>query len=337
MDLTTTYLGMKLRNPFIAGASPLTEQVNAVRELEDYGAAAVVLPSLYEERMRDKPIDRSNLERLYARAYAGSLTVGSGTPGRSPIEPLQYLERLAHIKRRVNIPVMASMSCTALGDWIEYSRLIADAGADALELNIYFVPDDPALTSADIEQRVVDIVTAVRQRVTIPIAVKISPFYTALPHLIAEIARAGANGAVLFTRAYQPDIDVERRVVSPTLGLSHVSDQSELLLRLRWLAILSPWTTLSLALSGAVHTGLDAIKAIMSGAHAVQVVSSLLNAGPAYMESLIEQFELQMHRTRATCLGELRGCLNHAASADPGAVERAQYVTALHSWSTAAR
>jgi len=329
MDLSTTYLGLKLRNPLIAGASPLTEQIETVRALEANGAAAVVMPSLYEEHMRAKPVELPFYEELYEQASeAGAVPAGL----RSPLEPGEYLDRLTRIKNLVGIPVFASISCTAQGEWIEYARLIEKAGADGLELNVYIVPVDPSLTSEDVEKRIMDIVACVRHRVKLPLAIKLYPFYTALPHLVKELAYAGANGVVLFNRSYHPDIDVEKRLIAPQLNLSHVSEQTELRLRLRWLALLSPWTQLSLALTGGVHTGLDAIKGIMSGAHAVQIVSSLLNAGPEYMNSLVEQFTAQMRRTGADSVGELRGCLNVAASSDPGATERAQYVTALHSW-----
>jgi dihydroorotate dehydrogenase (fumarate) len=329
MDISTTYLKMALTNPFIVGASPLTEQVDTAQALEASGAAALVMQSLYEERMHDKPTELPYYEKLLTQAAAAGALPHNF---RSPLEPMHYLERLSHIKRKVAIPVIASISCTSLGDWIEYARLIETAGADALELNIFLVAASPSLSSGDLEKRVVDIVASIRQRVKLPLAVKLSPFYTSLPHLVEELTRAGADGLVLFTRSYQPDINVETREVSPDLHLSAFSDQTELRLRLRWMALLSPWTRLSLSVTGGIHTGLDAAKAIMAGAHCVEVVSCLLNAGPAYLESLLEQFQTQMQKGGFASVAEMRGCMNHASSINPAERERASYVTAMHSW-----
>jgi dihydroorotate dehydrogenase (fumarate) len=287
------------------------------------------MPSLYEEQMLAKSPEVTPTEQLYSQAWSAGF---DPTTLRAALSPRQYLQRLERIKSKTSIPVIGSISCVSLGDWVEYARMIQDTGASALELNVYFTPTDPSLTSADIEKRVVDIVAAVRGRVHLPLAVKLSPFYTALPHLVAELTRAGVNGLVLFTRTYQSDINVAKREAASHVRLSQVSDHGELLLRLRWMAMLSPWTKLSLALTGGVHTGIDAIKGILAGAHVVQVVSALLNVGPSYIRSLLEQFEEQMKRTGATSVSEIRGCLNAARQNDPSASERADYVRTLHSW-----
>lgn len=329
MDLSTTYLGLKLSNPFMCGASPLTDDIDNIRRLEAGGLAAVVMGSLFEERM-STGVDQPYYEQIYARtSSAGEYPPGS----RASLAPMQYFERISRLKDAVSIPVIASINCfSGPAQWHEYVSMIEEAGADALELNVYCVATDPLVSGSEIEKRIVDIVAQVRGAITIPLAVKLSPFFSDLPNLAHQLEEAGVNGLVLFNRAYQPDFDVERRIVTPKLRLSHASDETELRLRLRWLAILSPLSRLSLALSGGIHTGLDALKGIMAGAHAIQVVSSFLNAGPVYMESLLDQFTQQMKRVNAVSVQEIRGCLNLAHTPKPAEVERAQYVTALHSW-----
>jgi dihydroorotate dehydrogenase (fumarate) len=331
MELTTTYLGLKLRNPLIVGACPLSGQLETARQMESNGAAALVMPSLYEERMRNKPEELPYYEQLFAGTAAAT---NASQRTHSPFEPMHYLDRITRLKREVSIPVIASVSCTSTGDWTQYAGLIEKAGADALELNIFMMPTDPTLSAADVENRVIEMVAEVRQRAKLPLAIKLSPFYTSLPHLAAALTQAGANGLVLFTRSYQPDIDIERRLVATEMHLSHVADESELRLRMRWLAILAPQTKLSLALTGGLHTGLDAVKAVMCGARAVQVVSALMNAGPTYLASLLDQFKAQMVRAGFNSVAEMCGSLNARSGPGGEKQERRQFMTTLHSWPT---
>lgn len=299
MDLSTEYLGLRLPHPFVPGASPLSGDLDTVQRLEDAGAAAIVLPSLFEE----------DIERYEATTD-------------------RYLEHLVRVKQRVSSPVVASLNGTAAESWLRYARLIEQAGADALELNFYYVATDPAEDSEMVERRVVDIVAVLKESIAIPIAVKLTPFYSSLPHLAASLDRIGADGLVLFNRFYQPDIDPERRGTSLQLTLS---DSSELLLRLRWIAILAGRVRASLAATGGVHEAIDAVKAVMAGAHCVQVVSALLRYGPARLGLIRREFERWADAHGYRSIEEMRGAVSLERSPDPAAFERGNYVRLLQS------
>jgi dihydroorotate dehydrogenase (fumarate) len=280
MDLSTTYLGFELPHPLMPGSSPLADDLDSVRRLEDAGAAAIVLRSLFEEQIVGD-------ELAAYRAHSG--------PSDSPAEAASYLpepevfalgthdylEQVQRIKAAVKVPVIASLNGTTPESWIEYARLIEQAGADALEVNVYELATDPLESGEDVEDRTVAVVAAVRDAVAIPIAVKLSPFYSSLSHLAQRLEKAGANGLVIFNRFYQPDIDAENLEIEPRL---YLSSPNELLLRLRWLAVLSGQIQGSLAVTGGVHNTIDAVKAVMAGAHAVQLVSVLLRRGPETLE-----------------------------------------------------
>jgi len=297
MDLTTRYLGLSLSHPFIVGASPLTEDLGIVCRLEDAGAAAIVMHSLFEEDI-----------------------VAHG------LEPAEYLEQLLRIKRRVSIPVIASLNGTNAEGWLHYARLIQAAGADALELNFYHVATDRFEDAASVEHRLVDIVAVLKESIAIPLAVKLSPFYSALPHLAAQVDRMGAEGLVLFNRFYQPDIIPSSRQAVLRIELS---DSSELLLRLRWTAILCRQVTCSLATSGGVREPIDAVKAVMAGADAVQLVSALLHEGPTCLTRLRREFEQWGDAHGYGKISELRGQMSLAEQRDG---ERSHYRRVLQSW-----
>jgi dihydroorotate dehydrogenase (fumarate) len=297
MDLTTHYLGMTLPHPFIAGASPLTEDLGMVSRLEDAGAAAIVMHSLFEED-----------------------SVGHG------VGPLEYLEQLLRIKRRVSVPVIASLNGTNSEGWLHYARLIRQAGADALELNFYHVAADQFEDAASVERRLVDIVAVLKESTTLPLAVKLSPFYSALPHLASQIDRMGADGLVLFNRFYQPDIIPSSRQAVLRIDLS---DSSELLLRLRWIAILWKQVKTSLAVSGGVREPIDAVKAVMAGADAVQLVSALLHDGPGCLMAMRREFELWGEGNGYESIVQLRGQMSLADHRDG---ERSDYRRMLRSW-----
>jgi dihydroorotate dehydrogenase (fumarate) len=328
MDLGTRYLGLDLPHPFMPGAGPLVDDLDNVRRLEDAGAAAIVMRSLFEEQIV-RELARTALD---IESHVDSFSEAASffpKPEEFELGPHEYLEQLRKIKAAVGIPIIASLNGVTPTGWLEYAGLIEQAGADALELNVYHVVTDPEEDGAQVEQRVVAIVEAVRRSVRLPLSVKLSPFHSSVPHLARALEGAGAKGMVLFNRLYQPDIDPETLEVVPRLVLS---DSSELLLRLRWLAVLSGRTTLDLACSGGVHTGVDALKAIMAGATAVQVVSALLRKGPGQLARLREEVTQWLEEHEYESLAQARGSMNLARCPDPSAFERGNYMRVLQSW-----
>jgi dihydroorotate dehydrogenase (fumarate) len=328
MKLATTYLGLKLRNPVIVGASPFCDNLNMVCRLEEAGAAAIVMHSLFEEQI--------NLEQRALHHHTESIAESSPEAtsyfpqyDEFQLSPDHYVRQLGLLKAAVTIPVIASLNGTHLGGWTTYAKLLEDAGADAIELNLYQLATDPDTPGEEVERRILEIVRSVLETVRIPVAVKLSPFHSALPHFARNLDRLGVGGLVLFNRFYQPDFNIEELDVSPQLKLS---DPSDLLLRLRWLAILSPHLQASLAASGGVHTAPDAIKAILAGAHAVQAVSALLKKGPSAIPLILSGLEAWMAEYGYTQIEEFRGALNHARCPDPAAFERANYIRILQSW-----
>jgi len=328
MDLSTNYLGIKLSHPFMPGASPMVDDLDTVRKLEDAGASAIVMHSLFEEQIvREQMGAFMNMEG-HSESFAEAL---SYFPKQEDyrLGPDQYLDQIRRVKRAVKVPVIASLNGTTLGGWLDHARLIEEAGADALELNVYYLATDPSENGQMLEDRTVEMVLAVKGNVKIPVAVKLSPFYTSLAHVARRMAKAGADGLVLFNRFYQPDIDIEELQVERTLQLS---TSAELNLRLRWLAILSGRMRTSLAVSGGVHTAADAIKAIMTGASAVQVVSALLEKGPAYLRTLRNEVAQWLEKHEYESLEKMRGSMSLASCPDPSAYERANYMKILNSW-----
>ena len=330
MDLSTRYLGFTLPHPLILGASPLVDDLDAVRRAEDAGAAAIVMHSLFEEQIklehdaaRDLAShDDSFVEALYFRPHRHEFALG----------PDEYLEQVRRLKDTVGVPVIASLNGVTNHGWLEYARLIDQAGADALELNVYRVATSPDDTGESIEQETLAMIRTLKSHTELPIAVKLSPFYTALSNFAGRLTVSGANGLVLFNRFYQPDIDVEDLAVDHRLELS---GSSELLVRLRWLAILSAQLDTSLAVSGGVHSPLDAIKAVMTGADAVQLVSEILKNGPQrFTEIRLRMGEwLEAHGYHS--LGQLKDCMNLSHCPDPAMYERANYMRVLNSWTRA--
>lgn len=312
------------------GASPLVQDLDTVRRLEDAGAAAIVMHSLFEEQIVHEQFTALHHVEAHAESYAEALSYFP-RPGEFALGPEQYLEQVARVKATVSIPVIASLNGVTVGGWAEYARRIQQAGADALELNIYFVATDPQETGRAVEQRTLDILRAVRQATTLPVAVKLSPFYSSVANLAAELSEAGADGLVIFNRFYQPEIDIEELEVAPRLELSN---GSELLLRLRWLAVLFGRTRTSLAVTGGVHSAADAIKAIMAGADAVQMVSALLVRGPQYLRTVRQEIESWMEAHEYDSLQQMRGSMSLSRVSDPQAFERGNYVRVLHGWRT---
>ena len=328
MDLSTKYLGLDLPHPFIPGASPMVEDLDTVRRLEDGGAAAIVMHSLFEEQIVLEQLATAASLDGPADSFAEALSYFP-EPDSLALGPEEYLEQLRRIREAVGIPVIGSLNGTTKGRWLDYAEQIEQAGAHALELNVYQLATDPEECGADLELRTIEMVTEVRQRIQIPIAVKLSPFYSALANFAKQLVAAGADGLVIFNRFYQADIDVEELEVERTL---HLSDSSELLLRLRWLAVLSTTVETSLAVTGGVHSGLDAIKAVMTGADAVQLVSALLRRGPEYLTGILRRVEEWLAEHEYESLDQMRGSMSLARCPDPAAYERANYMHILQGW-----
>jgi dihydroorotate dehydrogenase (fumarate) len=332
MDLSTTYLGLRLPHPLMPGASPLADSLDTVKRLEDAGAAAIVLRSLFEEQITR---ERDGLVYHMEVTQAASAEALAYFPKTEDFVfgTHEYLEQIRKIKAAVKVPVIASLNGTTNEGWLSYAKTIQEAGADALELNVYFIATDPKETGAHVEQRTIDILRAVKKAITIPVAVKLSPFFSSVAHLASQLDQAGADGLVLFNRFYQPDIDVEALEAVPSL---HLSDSSELLLRLHWLAILSGQVKATMAASGGVHTGLDAVKAVMAGASAVQIVSRLLEDGPQRLLTIFQAMKHWMEEHDYESLAQMRGSMSLAKSPNPAAFERGNYMKILRSWQGAA-
>ncbi|MBI1208680.1 MAG: dihydroorotate dehydrogenase-like protein [Azospirillum sp.] len=328
MDLSTRYLGLVLPHPLMPGASPLAENLDTVRRLEDAGAAAIVLPSLFEEQLLQDRMSVLRHTEDPAEGFAEALSYFPHTDDFA-LGPESYLEQIRRIKLAVNVPVIASLNGITRAGWIDYARLIEQAGADALELNVYFVAAGAKDTAASVEDRLIEIAAAVKQSVELPVAVKLSPFFSALRHLVRRLEALEIDGLVLFNRFYQPDIDIEALETVPRLSLS---TSSELLLRLRWLAILSGRVRPSLAASGGIHDTADAIKALMAGADAVQLVSALLQRGPSHLSRLRNELVEWLERHQYASLAEMQGSMNLLRCPDPAAFERANYMAALQGW-----
>lgn len=328
MNLSTTYLGLPLKNPLVAGASPLSAKLDTCRRLEDAGAAAIVMHSLFEEQItREQLAEFAHLE-THADSFAEASTF---FPDREDyaLGPDRYLEHLATVKAACDIPVIGSLNGTTTGGWIEYAKLIDQAGADALELNVYYVATDPTESGSQVERRVYEIVSAVREIIEIPISVKLSQNYSSPAHFACQLGSLGANGVVLFNRFYQPDIDIEELDVAHRLDLSN---STELRLRLRWAAILYGHLDGDIALSGGVHTVEDCIKALMAGATVAQLTSALLKRGPEEIKKLTTGIAVWLSDHEYESLDQLRGSMSHQHCPDPAAYERGNYLKTLQLW-----
>jgi dihydroorotate dehydrogenase (fumarate) len=328
INLSTTYLGLSLKNPLVASASPLSKKVDLVRALEDAGAAAVVLYSLFEEQISHESRALDHYLSRGSETYAEALSYFPDLE-RYNMGPEPYLEHLHRVKRAVDIPVIGSLNGVSSGGWIEYARKIEQAGADALELNIYYLPADPDMTSAGLEASYEALVRDVRAQIHIPIALKLSPFFTALPNMARRFVAAGADGLVLFNRFYQPDFDLETLEVVPNLTLSTSHD---LRLPLRWVAMLYGRVTTDLALTGGVHTAQDVLKAMMAGANVAMLTSELLANGIYRLADILADLGAWMVEHEYESIAQMRGSMSQRAVAEPAAFERANYMKALNSF-----
>jgi dihydroorotate dehydrogenase (fumarate) len=328
MQTATSYLGFRLAHPFVASASPLGWSLDSIRQLEDGGCAAIVLPSLFEEQITLAAEGRIRHMDPFEQQWKAALTdyPSEKAYGRNPAE---YVEHLAQVKRAVSVPVIGSLNGTTPESWLTYSRLIEQAGADALELNLYEVVTDFDISGAAIEHQIVQVVKELKEFIRIPIAVKLSPFFASPANLARQLDRAGADALVLYNRFYQPDIDTGALQIVPQVELS---TSAELLLRLRWMAILHGRVRASLGLTGGVATPNDGIKAILAGADVVHLTSAILRHGPSYFGEMRRGLESWMEAHGFDRCDEVRGRLSLKQAADPAAFERANYIRVLHSW-----
>ena len=328
MDLSTKYLGFKLRTPLVAAASPLSEDVDGIRSLEDAGASAVVLYSLFEEQLRHDRLEvHKNLEQG-TESYSEALTYFP-EPEEFNFGPEEYLRHIARAKKAVNIPIIASLNAGSRGGWTEFARQIQQAGADALELNIYNIPTNPSLTGAEVEQSYLDIVKAVKAEVTFPVAVKVSPFFSNFANMAARLAADGADGLVLFNRFYQPDIDLESLEVRPNILLS---TPMAMRLPLRWIALLSGRLPASLAATSGIHRATDALKMLMAGADVTMLCSTLIRHGVGQIGVIERELIAWLEEHEYESIQQLKGSLSQKNCADPSAFERAQYMRAISSY-----
>jgi dihydroorotate dehydrogenase (fumarate) len=328
IDLTTTYLGLKLKNPLVASSSPMCEEVGNIRRMEDAGAAAVVLHSLFEEQITR---ESNELDRFISAAEE----VGAEAAGYFPDMlgynrgPEGYLQHIRKVKEAVRIPVIASLNGTSVGGWLKYAVEMQQAGADALELNIYYIPVDPAFTGDQVEQKYCDLVREVKAAVHIPVAVKLGPYFSALANMAKRLEAAGADGLVLFNRFYQPDFDLEALEVVPNLILSN---QYELLLRLHWIAVLYGQIKPDMALTGGVHTATDVVKAMMAGAKVAMMTSALLKKGISYLDTMLTELLIWLGDHEYDSIKQMQGSMSRNAVPQPGAFERANYMKVLSSY-----
>ena len=327
-DLTTTYLGMQLKNPIVHSASPLSESLDSMKRLEDAGCSGIVMHSLFEEqienesRQLDHYLSYGEQSQAEARSYfpeAGSYRVG----------PEEYLERIERAKRSLDIPVIGSLNGVSRGGWVEYARRIQQAGADALELNIYMIPTDPEMSGPEVEQMYIDTLTAVRNEVAIPLAVKVGPFFSAMANMARRLKAAGADGLVLFNRFYQPDFDLDAFEVVPHLTLS---TSWEMRLPMRWVAILYGRVDVDFAITSGVHTADDVIKGVMAGARVTMMTSAVLQNGIGHVTGVLGGVHRWMEEHEYISIAQMCGSMSQKNVAEPAAFERANYMKMLHSW-----
>jgi dihydroorotate dehydrogenase (fumarate) len=326
MDLSTAYMGLKLQTPLVASASPLSRDADTVRRLVDGGASAVVMWSLFEEQISHEAAELEHYLEYGTERFAESLTYFPD-PGDYRTGPEEYLEHLAELKKAVDVPIIGSLNGVSAGGWTSYAKKMQEAGADAVELNVYFLPTNPEKTSRTIEEAYLAVLGAVTSAVTIPVAVKLSPYFSATANMARKLEQAGADALVLFNRFYQPDIDVKNLRASPTLQMSRSYDGR---LPMRWIAILRPHLQCSLAATTGIHTGGDAAKMLLAGADVTMLCSVLLSRGAGYVATLKAELMQVMEQAGYESVAQMKGAMSQAKTAEPGAFERANYMKALN-------
>ncbi|HXP60570.1 MAG TPA: dihydroorotate dehydrogenase-like protein [Dongiaceae bacterium] len=331
MDLSTNYLGLTLRTPLVPSASPLSEEIDSIKAMEDAGASAVVLHSLFEEQLRQDSAELDHHLEHGTYSFAEALTYFP-EPESFRLGPEEYLEHIAKARKAVGIPIIASLNGSSAGGWTGYAKAIQQAGAQALELNIYYIPTDMNLSSAQIEQNYLDILKAVKSVVTIPVAVKLSPFFTNFANMARQLDQAGADGLVLFNRFYQPDIDLEALEVKPNLLLS---TPMAMRVPLRWIAMLYGRIRPSLAATSGIHRATDVLKVLMAGADISMLCSALIRHGPRQIGVVERDLLAWMEEHEYQSVAQLKGSLSQKNCADPSAFERAQYMKAISQYAAA--
>jgi len=328
MNLTTRYMGLTLRTPLVPSASPLSEEIDQIKRMEEAGAAAVVMHSLFEEQLRLERYELHHHLTYGTESFAESLTYFP-EPAQFHIGPEEYLTHIEQAKASVDIPIIASLNGSTVGGWTDYARQIEQAGADALELNIYYVPTDMELTGEAVEQTYLDILKAVKAVVTIPVAVKLSPYFSNMAHMVKRLDSAGANALVLFNRFYQPDINLETLEVEPNVLLS---TPQAMRLPLRWIAILYGRIQADMAATSGIHKATDALKMLMAGAQVTMLCSVLLRHGIAQIRVIEEEMRAWMEEHEYSSVQQLQGSMSQKNCPDPSAFERSQYTRALQSY-----
>lgn len=328
MDLSTTYMGLKLKNPIVPSASPLSQNVDTVKSLEDAGAAAIVVYSLFEEQINHESGELDHYLSYHSESYAEALNY---FPEQEEfmLTPYQYLDHIANLKKAVDIPVIGSLNGISTGGWIKYAQNIEQAGADALELNVYYIPANPLVDGAEIEKRYIDVLQEIKKNVKIPVSVKLSPFFTSMSNMAKKLDEAGADALVLFNRFYQPDFDLEKLEVVPNLILS---TNWAMRLPLRWVAILYGQLKANLAFTSGIHDHIDVIKATMAGADVSMMCSELLTGGVKRVSEILKNLEQWMTENEYDSINMMKGSMSQKAVAEPAAFERANYMKMLHSY-----
>ncbi len=329
MDLSTTYLGLRLKNPIVPSAGPFSHTLDGMKRLEDAGASAIVTYSLFEEQIAHEASELYHYLSYGTESFAEALTYFPDLRQYN-LGPEEYVDLLRRAKEALDIPVIGSLNGISVGGWINYAKNIEEAGADALELNIYYIPTDPALSGAEVEDRYLEVLHAVKRTVHIPVAVKLSPFFSAMGHMAQRLDRAGANGLVLFNRFYQPDIDLEAMEVTPNVILS---TPHAMRLPLRWIAILYGKLHASLGATSGIHTAQDVLKMIMAGADVTMMCSELLQNGPGRIAEVLKDLEHWMMEHEYISIQQMKGSCSQKSVADPSAFERANYMKALNTFS----
>lgn len=327
MDLSTTYLNLTLKNPLVPSASPLSKSIDGIKELEDAGAGAIVMHSLFEEQINASSKELDHFLSFGSESFGEAL---SYFPEMDSYEvgPDSYLEHIREAKESVNIPIISSLNGVSNGGWITYAKMMEEAGADALELNIYYIPTDPDISSTEVEAMYLEVIREVCQSVQIPVAVKFGPFFSSIPNIAKKMSGLGVKGLVMFNRFYQPDFDIEELEVVPNLVLS---SSDELRLPLRWTAILYGRVSADIAITSGIHTGIDVVKGLLAGANVTMMASELLMHGIDRLTGISVELERWMESHEYTSVQQMRGSMSQANTANPDAFERANYMKVLQS------
>lgn len=328
MDLSTNYLGLHLKNPIVPSASPLSRSLDGMKRLEDAGAAAIVMYSLFEEQIAHEAAELNHYLSYGTESFAESLTYFPEAEVYN-LGPDEYIELLHKAKQSLSIPVIGSLNGISSGGWIEYAKKIEQAGADAIELNVYYIPTDPELTGQEVEDRYLEVLHAVKQSVKVPIAMKLSPFFSSMANMAKRLDTAGAKGLVLFNRFYQPDIELETLEVVPSVILS---TPMAMRLPLRWIAVLYGKVKANLAATSGIHTSQDVIKMLMAGADVTMMCSALLKNGPQHITTVLAEVRQWMLEHEYVSVSQMKGSMSQKSVADPAAFERANYMKALNQY-----